>query len=61
MRTFPLPPCDVELVKARLWDEYHVEVPVHEWAGRPYIRVSIQAYNTPNDIDRLLEGLGRVL
>jgi isopenicillin-N epimerase len=61
MRAFPLPPCDVELVKTRLWDEYRVEVPVHEWAGRPYIRVSIQAYNSPNDIDRLLEGLGRLL
>jgi isopenicillin-N epimerase len=61
MRTLPLPPCDVTAVKARLWDEYRVEVPLVEWRGRQYIRVSIQAYNTPNDVDRLLEGLSQLL
>jgi isopenicillin-N epimerase len=61
MRTLPLPPCDVEQVKARLWDEYRVEVPLVQWRARQYVRLSIQAYNTPNDIDRLMEGLRRIL
>src|SRR3712207_7499245 len=55
MRTLPLPPCDAQMVKARLWDEYRVEVPLVEWRGQQYIRVSIQAYNSPNDIDRRSE------
>jgi isopenicillin-N epimerase len=61
MRTLPLPPCDVETVKARLWDEYQIEVPFVTWNGQQFIRVSIQAYNSPNDIDRLVEGLKQIL
>jgi isopenicillin-N epimerase len=61
MRTIPLPPCNLEVLKARLWDEYQVEVPLGGWNGGHYIRVSIQCYNSPNDVDRLLEALQRLL
>jgi isopenicillin-N epimerase len=61
MRAYPLPRCDIQAVKARLWDAYQVEVPLIDWKGQPYLRVSIQAYNTPDDIDRLIEGLRRLL
>ncbi|MCS6937661.1 MAG: aminotransferase class V-fold PLP-dependent enzyme [Roseiflexaceae bacterium] len=61
MRALPLPPCDPKQIQARLWNECHIEVPCFEWEGIPLIRISIQAYNTPADIDRLLEGLGRIL
>lgn len=61
MRTLPLPPCDAEAVQARLWDEFQVEVPIISWQGRQFVRVSIQCYNGPRDVDRLLEGLARLL
>ncbi|MBK9711385.1 MAG: aminotransferase class V-fold PLP-dependent enzyme [Kouleothrix sp.] len=61
MRTIPLPPCDVAAVKRRLWDEFQVEVPLVEWGGRQFVRVSIQCYNSPNDVDRLVEALRRLL
>jgi isopenicillin-N epimerase len=61
MRTLPLPPCDTESVKARLWDEYQVEVPFVNWNGQQFIRVSIQAYNSPNDVDQLVERLKQIL
>ncbi len=61
MRALPLPPCDPTQVQARLWNEFRIEVPCFEWEGIPLIRISIQAYNTPADIDRLLEGLRCVL
>lgn len=61
MRAYPLPMCDIQAVKARLWDAFQVEVPLIDWKGQPYLRVSIQAYNTPEDIDRLIEGLRRLL
>jgi isopenicillin-N epimerase len=48
-------------VKRRLWDEYQVEVPLHAWNGQRFIRVSIQAYNSPRDVDRLLDALERLL
>lgn len=40
-----------------LWDKYQIIVPVGEWNQKTLIRVSIQAYNSPRDIDRLLSAL----
>ncbi len=60
MCALPLPPCDAEHLKRRLYDEYRVEVPITVWQGHPLLRVSIQAYNTPEDVRTLVEAL-RVL
>ena len=61
MCTLPLPPCDTDALKTRLYDEFGVEIPIITWQGNPYIRVSIQAYNSSADVDRLLEALARLL
>ena len=61
MFTVPLPACDAQAVRQRLWEEFKVEVPIVAWSDRFFIRVSIQAYNTPEDVDRLLFGLEQVL
>lgn len=61
MRTIPLPPCDLGVLKARLWDEYQIEVPLVGWNGGHYIRVSIQCYNSQADVDRLVRALERLL
>ncbi|MGQ0601782.1 MAG: aminotransferase class V-fold PLP-dependent enzyme, partial [Anaerolineales bacterium] len=57
----PLPPCDVAVLKSRLYDEYRIEVPVYRWQGRPVIRVSLQAYNSRDDVDKLLDALAALL
>ncbi|HEX2623479.1 MAG TPA: aminotransferase class V-fold PLP-dependent enzyme, partial [Phototrophicaceae bacterium] len=56
-----LPACDLPLLKQRLYDEYCVEVPLTFWNNRNFVRVSLQAYNTPADVDALLEGLRKLL
>ena len=61
MITAPLPPCDTATLKTRLYDEFGVEVPIITWQNKPYIRVSIQAYNSSDDVDRLLDALARLL
>jgi isopenicillin-N epimerase len=61
MFTASLPPCDTASLKARLYDEFGVEVPIVTWQDQPFIRVSIQAYNSASDVDRLLAGLARLL
>jgi isopenicillin-N epimerase len=61
MATIPLPPCDAVAIQRQLWDEFRVEVPFVQRGGRQFIRISIQAYNTPNDIDRLVDGLKQLL
>lgn len=57
----PLPPCDTDALKRRLYDEFGVEVPIVVWNNRPLIRVSIQGYNTRADVDRLMTALERLL
>jgi isopenicillin-N epimerase len=45
----------------RLWDEFQIEVPVVQWNGHTFLRVAIQAYNTPNDGDRLIEAVKKII
>ena len=52
-------PSDERFNYARLWDEFQIEVPVVRWEGHTFLRVAIQAYNTPNDGDRLVEAIKR--
>jgi isopenicillin-N epimerase len=53
----PLPSCDTFALQRRLWDHHRIELPMIQWEGRAFARISIQAYNTPDDVGRLLEGL----
>jgi isopenicillin-N epimerase len=61
MATCPIRTKSIEGLKTGLYDQYRVEIPCGEWQGMQYVRVSIQAYNDEADIDRLMEGLGRLL
>jgi hypothetical protein len=37
----------MEELKRRLWEEHQVEAPIPPWRDQLFIRVSIQAYNSP--------------
>lgn len=50
-----------EELQRRLFDEHGVEIPVFYWNGRELIRISVQAYNTRQDLDRLYKGLEEIL
>jgi isopenicillin-N epimerase len=56
-----LPELDTARLKARLYDEFKVEVPVYRWQGQPFLRISIQGYNTRTDADALVSALGVLL
>jgi isopenicillin-N epimerase len=43
-----------------LWEKYQIIVPVGEWNGKTLIRISIQAYNSPRDIEHLLSALNEI-
>ncbi len=60
MATLPLPQCDAAQIKMRLYDEFRIEVPIVVWQSRQFIRVSIQAYNSLADVERLLFALGKI-
>jgi isopenicillin-N epimerase len=61
MATMPLPPCDAQALMRRLYEEYRVEAPIITWGGRQFIRVSIQGYNTGDDVEALRAGLKALL
>jgi isopenicillin-N epimerase len=57
----PLPSSDLTILKNRLYNEYKIEVPLTEWRNKQFIRISVQGYNTQEDIDALLRALEEVL
>jgi isopenicillin-N epimerase len=62
MAIAPLPAhTDIVMLKARLYGEYRIEVPLLEWNGNKLIRISVQGYNTRQDINRLLKALSKLL
>jgi len=62
MGVAPLPAeTDLAALKSSLYDEYQIEVPMTQWNGRKFMRISVQGYNTQEDIDVLLTALGNLL
>ena len=63
MATFPLPERygsaveDARRLKDALLYEDRIEVQVHPWAGRVWVRVSGQVYNDEDDIERLARAI----
>ncbi len=61
MSALPLPPCDFDQLKRRLYDEFKIEIPVTNWNGRQFLRISIQGYNTRADVDALTSAVRTML
>ena len=55
MVAIPVPPQDPEALRRRLYDENRIEIPVTTHAGRVFVRLSVQGYNTRDDIARLID------
>lgn len=60
MVAVPLPACDMVAVKACLYDEFRVEVPLTGHGEQVLIRVSFQGYNTAADSEALLRALDAI-
>ena len=61
MFSLELPAGSISRLGTRLWDEYRVEVPLVSWNGREFMRISIQAYNSADDVERLEVALKTLL
>ena len=48
-------------MKSTLYDKYRIEVPLIDWNGRKLMRVSLQAYNSDEDCDALLQAVKTIL
>ncbi len=58
MVTLPIPDkYPAAELKLRLMDDFKIEIPVIEWGNRQFLRLSVQAYNTQDDLDALVQAL----
>ncbi len=55
MVAIPVPAQDPETLRQRLYGDSGIEIPVTSHAGRVFVRLSVQGYNTPEDVARLLD------
>lgn len=57
-----LPPqANLPAFKRALYDQYRVEIPCLNWQGRHFIRISVQGYNSADDVQRCLDAVRRSL
>ena len=61
MATFRLPPGDHSALHMVLYQEHQVELPVLSTPNGEFFRVSVQAYNRADDLQRLAEALKSIL
>ena len=57
MCAIPLPDGDGPGLQRRLREEWRIEIPIVSWNNRCLLRLSLQGYNSPADVDRLLTAL----
>jgi isopenicillin-N epimerase len=50
-----------ERIRDAMWPEFKIEVPVFTWEGYAFVRVSVQAYNRPEDMEQLLGAIEEYL
>ena len=62
MATIPIPQVrDIDELKCRLYSDYLIEIPCISWKNQHYLRLSVQGYNTADDIDILVSALYKLL
>jgi isopenicillin-N epimerase len=64
MRAIPLPKRDnitAGALQARLGNERQIEILIHDLGDQRLLRLSIKAYNSPADVDRLVSALAAIL
>jgi len=55
--SFKLPTQDAARIKSILFNQYQIEVPVMQHGADLYLRYSIQAFNSQEDLDKLYDAL----
>ena len=59
MVAIPVPAQDPGRLRQTLFDQCRIEVPVTTHAGAVYVRLSVQGYNTEDDVSKLVRALCR--
>ena len=57
MATLPVRASDAECLRVHLFWQHRAEVPVTQHGGQTFVRVSVQAYNAPAELDAPIRAL----
>jgi len=57
----PVPADDRRGLYRRLYDDYGIEIPVTGYGEQRCVRISVQGYNSQEDVDRLVTALSEIL
>ena len=57
MSSIPIESNDILVDQTEFYSKYNIQIPMFKWNDKEFFRISIQAYNTKEDIFRLLEAL----
>jgi isopenicillin-N epimerase len=61
MAAMPVPRCDPMALKLALLDDYGIEIPCYDWKENTIVRLSVQGYNTADQMDKLVKALAILL
>ncbi len=61
MHTLPLPACVPQRLQRELREQYRIEIPILSWRDRQYLRISVQGYNTRQDVETLVMAMSKLL
>ncbi len=61
MASFVLPTDQWESFQKQLYDDYQIEAPTTRWNNRTFLRISVNAYNTAQDLEHLATALREIL
>lgn len=61
MASIPMPITDPENFKNKLLSNYNIQIPIFKWADKVLLRYSIQAYNSEEDLEKLLYAVKELL
>ena len=61
MASIPLPIENAMDFKHTLLEKYNIQVPIFQWKNNIYLRYSIQAYNSIDDLEKLYTAVKELL
>ena len=61
MVSMPVPECDPLTLQRTLYQEYKIEIPCFKWKEHTIVRLSVQGYNSPAQMDQLVAALKSLL
>jgi isopenicillin-N epimerase len=62
MGTIPIPQVsDLKTLKNRLYSEFNIEIPCIDWNNHHFLRLSVQGYNSEEDLEQLMSAMRQLL